>query len=86
MPRLRTLTETYAHLKIMDSETAITPNALRRMVVSGQVPCVKIGKKYLIDLDTLENFLKGTRPENVLPNYKPPIKIIQNEYRMRRAR
>jgi hypothetical protein len=35
MPRLRTLTETYVHLKIMDSETAITPNALRRMVVTG---------------------------------------------------
>ena len=70
----------------MDSETAITPNALRRMVVSGQGPCVKIGKKYLIDLDSLENFLKGTRPEDVLPDYKPPIRIVQSEYRLRRAK
>jgi hypothetical protein len=70
----------------MDSETAITPNALRRMVVTNQVPCVKIGKKYLIDLDTLESFLKGTRPEDVLLENKPPIRIVQSEYRMRRAR
>ena len=86
MPRLRTLTETYAHLKIMDSETAITPNALRKMVVTGQVPCVKVGKKYLIDLDTLESFLRGTKPVEALPEYTPPIRIVRNEYQMRRAR
>ena len=86
MPRLRTLTETYSHLKTMDSETAITANALRRMVISGQVPCVRIGKKYLIDIDSLEIFLKGTRPEDVLPNYKAPIRIVQKEYPLRRAR
>jgi len=45
MPRLRTLTETYNYIKEQDNETAITPNALRRMVVSGQIPCVKAGKK-----------------------------------------
>ena len=86
MPRLRTLTETYAHLKTMDSETAITPNALRKMVISGQIPCVKIGKKYLIDLDILEIFLKGTSQEEILPNYQPPLSIVRNEYQMRRAR
>ena len=85
MPRLRTLTETYAHLKTMDSETAITPNALRKMVISGQIPCVKIGKKYLIDLDFLEIFLKGTTQEEILPNYQSPLSIVRNEYQMRRA-
>ena len=73
MPRFRTLTETYNYIKEMDEGTAITPNALRRMVVSGQIPCTKIGKKYLIDLDILFEFLKGTKPEDVLPNYKNPL-------------
>nr|DAJ70589.1 MAG TPA: Pyocin activator protein PrtN [Caudoviricetes sp.] len=76
MPRLRTLTETYNYIKEMDNETAITPNALRRMVVSGQIPCVKAGKKYLIDLDVLLEYLKGTKPEDVLPGYKNPLKVI----------
>ena len=77
MPRLRTLTETYNYIKEQDNETAITPNALRRMVVSGQIPCVKAGKKYLIDLDVLFEYLKGTKPEDVLPGYKNPLKIVQ---------
>lgn len=76
MSRLRTLTETYDHIKEMDAETAITPNALRRMVVSGNIPCVKVGKKYLIDLDVLFEYLKGTRPEDVLPGYKNPLRKI----------
>jgi hypothetical protein len=77
LPRLRTLTETYNYIKGMDNETAITPNALRRMVVSGKIPCVRAGKKYLIDLDVLFEFLKGTKPEDVLPNYKNPLKMVQ---------
>lgn len=77
MPRIRTLAETYQYIKEIDNATAITPNALRRMVVSGQIPCVKAGKKYLIDLDVLFEYLKGTRPEDVLPGYKNPIKVIR---------
>lgn len=63
MPKIRTLSEAYQSIKEMDAETAITPNALRRLVVSGQVPCRKIGKKYLIDLDVLFEFLKGVTTE-----------------------
>lgn len=77
MPRIRTLKDTYEFLREMDPNTAVTPNALRRMVVSGQVPCVKAGKKYLIDLDVLFDYLKGTKPEEALPNYKNPIRERQ---------
>jgi hypothetical protein len=76
MSRIRTLTETYNYIKESDSETAITPNALRRMVVSGQIPCIKAGKKYLIDIDLLFEHLKGTKPEEVLPGYKNPLKLV----------
>ena len=70
MSRIRTLTEAYKSIKDDDQQTAVTPNALRRMVISGQVPCTKAGKKYLIDLDVLLEYLRGTKPEEVLPNYK----------------
>ena len=76
MPRLRTLTETYNYIKESDLKTAITPNALRRMVVSGQIPCIKAGKKYLIDIDVLFEYLKGTNPQDVLPGYKNPLKVV----------
>lgn len=73
MPRIRSLTEAYNYIKEMDPGTAITPHALRRMVVSGKVPSTKAGKKYLIDMDVLFEFLKGTKPEDVLPGYKNPL-------------
>lgn len=73
LPRIRTLTEAYSYIKEMDPDTAITPYALRRMVVSGKVPSTKAGKKYLIDMDVLFEFLKGTKPEDVLPGYKNPL-------------
>jgi hypothetical protein len=46
------------------------------MVVSGQIHCIKVGKKYLIDIDMLFEFFKGTKPEDVLPNYKNPLKVV----------
>lgn len=76
MSRLRTLAETYVYIKEMDTETAVTSNALRRMVVSGHIPCVKVGKKYLIDIDTLFDDLKTIRPEVVLSGYKNPLRRL----------
>ena len=76
MPRIRTLSEAYTHIKEMDPDTAVTKNALRRMVVSGQVPCFKAGKKYLLDIDILFEYLKGTKPEDVLPGYKNPYSKV----------
>ena len=72
MPKIRTLTEAYNYIKEQDNDTAITPHALRRMVISGKIPCTKVGKKYLIDMDVLFDYLKGTKPEDVLPGYKNP--------------
>ena len=51
--RMRTITDAIAELKASDPRTALTPRALRRMVVSGEVPSIKIGCKYLLNLDLL---------------------------------
>ena len=59
MPRLRTLHETITYIKKQDPDTAITANAIRRMVICGQIPHIRAGKKYLIDLDVLFDYLKG---------------------------
>ncbi len=58
--RMRTIGETYNYIKEQDSETSITPFALRRMVLSGVIPSVRSGKKFLIDIDLINESLHKT--------------------------
>jgi len=62
MPRMRTISDAAAWLRQADPETAFTPTALRRLVTTGQLPSVRIGTKYLINLDTVEGYLRGNTP------------------------
>ncbi len=57
--RMRTIEQAAAWLQEADPETAVTKTALRRLVTTGQLPSVRVGSKYLIDLGTLERYLKG---------------------------
>lgn len=59
MRRMRTLTEAVTAIRTADPGTALTRSALRRLVVTGAVPSVRIGQKYLVDLDMLDNYLGG---------------------------
>ncbi len=59
MPRMRTIEQAAAWLRESDPETAFTKTALRRLVVTGQFPSVRIGHKYLLSLDVLEDYLRG---------------------------
>lgn len=59
MPRMRTIDQAADWLREVDPDTAITKTALRRLVTTGQLPCVRIGQKYLLDLDMLSAFLRG---------------------------
>jgi len=63
MPRMRTISEAAKHIRATDPDTAFTETALRRLVVTGAVPSVRIGAKYLINLDTLEAFLASDREQ-----------------------
>ena len=60
--RMRTIDAASEYLLKNDPETALTKSALRRLVTSGAVPSVKIGSKYLIDLEILEQYLSGGLP------------------------
>ena len=63
MPRMRTIDQVADWLRKTDPDTALIKIALRRLVTTGQLPSVRIGQKYLLDLDTLTEYLKGTLPE-----------------------
>jgi hypothetical protein len=58
MIKVRTLSDALGYLKSLDADTAISANAIRMLVVSGTIPSVKAGKKYLINVDTLVNYFE----------------------------
>lgn len=51
MRTMRTIDAAAAEIRAADPHTALTKTALRRLVVSGAVPSVRVGTKYLLDLD-----------------------------------
>lgn len=48
-PRMRTIPKAYEEVKRADPNTSLTLRALRRMVKSGEVPCIMVGTKRLVD-------------------------------------
>ena len=54
---MRTQKEVMQYIKEQDPETRITPNALRNMIISGKIPHVRVGSKYLIDIDMIDAYL-----------------------------
>ena len=59
LPRMRGLSEAVKELKEQDPKTALTEHALRIMVKSGVLPCIRAGNKYLINMAVLERYLSG---------------------------
>ena len=59
MLHTRTIREAAAWFKDQDPQTCLTETAIRTLVRSGRVPCVRVGKKYLVTIEALENYLSG---------------------------
>ena len=57
MAKYRTIQQAFECIKALDADTAITYHALRQLAVSAQIPSMRIGKKYVIDLDVLAAFM-----------------------------
>ena len=67
--RLRTQKEALAELRRDDPGCALTAFALRQMVLSGRVATVAVGRKRLIDLDRLPDYLAAPAVQAVTPEY-----------------
>ena len=59
MAKYRTIQQAFECIKTLDADTAITYHALRQLVVSGQMPSMRVGKKYLTDLDVLTSLMNA---------------------------
>jgi len=57
MLRMRTINQAITEIKQADQNTAITERAIRRLITTNAVPSIKIGCKYLVDMDNLERYL-----------------------------
>lgn len=57
MPRMRLIKDAFEQLKKEDPETDITIYALRTIAKSGVVPTVRLGRKLLINYDSLLDYL-----------------------------
>ncbi len=60
IPRMRTITEALAEIKMADAGSAITANCIRTLCKNGQVRCIYTGSKTLLDLDDLFAVINGT--------------------------
>lgn len=69
MLRVRTINEAIRELKQSDPGTSFTAHALRLKIKQGQIPHMLIGKRYLIDMNILEDYLKGQ-----LDTVSPPVR------------
>lgn len=59
MAQLRTLPKAYEAFKAKDPETALTKNYFRTLVKTGAIPSVRLGKNYLIDVETLDDYISA---------------------------
>ena len=59
-PRVRTIREAAAFFRSLDSETAISENALRLAIKQGDIPCVSVGNRQLVALEVVAAYFAGT--------------------------
>ena len=59
MIRTRTIREAAAYFKETAPETCLTETAIRTLLRTGAVPSARIGKKYLVAIEALEEYLSG---------------------------
>lgn len=78
---MRTIDEAVAEIKSADEHTAITKNFIRSLVVSGKVPSIKAGRKYLINIAVLQDYLcNGDTNEN--EKEEPTLRIAEQTLRV----
>lgn len=73
LPRMRTIREAAQEIKAIDPHTAVTPYHIRQLALSGVLPRVKAGKKYLINFDLLLEYLQDPTAAKFAP---PPAAAV----------
>lgn len=64
LARMRTLDECYNEITAMDNNTSITKHYIRQLALSNTIPVVMVGRKRLINLDGLIEYLSAPQGAN----------------------
>ena len=63
IPRMRTIQQCAAYLKEQDPRSCIGEWCIRQMVNRGEIPIIRSGRKILVNLDMLIEYLSGEETE-----------------------
>ena len=59
IPRMRTISAAIREIKESDPNSCFTEHALRKAILTKHIPTVMAGKKYLVDMDDVNAYLKN---------------------------
>lgn len=77
IPRMRTIQEAAQELRQLDPHTAMSPYHIRRLCLDGVIPTVKAGKKYLLNLDTLIDYMVNPTADKFQPRQTAAVNGIR---------
>ena len=72
VPKMRTIKECINEIKELDPHTAVTEYHLRQLTI----PRVKAGKKYLVNLDTVLEYLQNPTAEKFKQNNNTAVSVV----------
>ena len=64
MTKLRSINDAFIELKANDPDTAMTQSGLRRLVNTGKIPHLRIGRRILINFKALVDYLNHPANES----------------------
>lgn len=77
VPRMRTVNEAAEELRQVDPHTGMTPYHIRRLCLDGIIPTVRAGKKMLLDLDVLIEYMSNPTADKFKPRPVPTVNGIR---------
>ena len=66
LPRMRTAAGVLAEIKAEDPATEVTLHYLRRIINTGQVPVTAVGRKKLVDVDAVMEYIAAGQAPPVI--------------------
>ena len=74
---MRTIEAAAAAVKEQDPNTAISKHFIRQLIITGAIPSITAGRKYLVNLDVLFNYLENGNPISAQDNKSSSIRRIK---------
>lgn len=62
-PRMRYQEAAITQLRAEDPDTPVTPYMLKRLLATGAIPSIKVGRRRLFNYDDLLDYLRSPHPD-----------------------